>query len=508
MATAYKIQKDTYHDSVTLMLIANDLKQLDRIEEAMVGMGTDYNLDSLKRLKINLPELNKLTPSDLIIAVKGETEDVAEQAVEMAENKLTEQTQISSNQGDYAPPTQRGAASILPGANLVLISIPGEYAADEADKALEANRHVMLFSDNVSLEEELRLKNKAVERELLMMGPDCGTSIINGVPLAFANAIRRGPIGLVAASGTGLQECSSLIHQLGGGISQAIGVGGRDLSEKIAGKMTIQAAQALGKDPQTELITLISKPPDEAVLDRLFKELKKLDKPVVIYFIGADPELIEKNGFTAATDLEDAAIKSCQKAGIGKLTPLIAQKTLEEYARKAGPIKGYLRGLYSGGTLCDEAQRILIKDLQPIFSNTPVEGCQQLEDPYLSQAHTIIDLGEDEFTRGRAHPMIDPTLRKERLIQEMSDPEVGLILLDLVLGYGAHPDMASELQEAIIEGRKQLPKPPAVAVSICGTEEDPQDYQQQRKILEKSDVYVFPSHVSMVKFTQLCLNED
>ena len=508
MESIYKIKNDTYYDSVTLMLVASEIKQLRGIEEAMVGMGTDYNLDSLKRLEMTTPELERVTPNDMVIAVKAVDKERAVAAIKQTEKKLTEKSSSSGGVGEYNPPTQEGAVNMLPKANLVLISIPGEFATREADRALEAGRHVMLFSDNISLEEELELKQKAVKKGLLMMGPDCGTSIINGTPLAFANAVRSGSIGLVAASGTGLQETSSLIHRLGGGISQAIGVGGRDLSAKIGGRMTELAARALDRDPNTEIITLISKPPEAAVFNQLLEKLEALDKPVVIYFIGADPEVIRERGFIAATDLEDAAVQSCRLAGIENVAPPLSEDEITEKAVGVELPGRYLRGIYSGGTLCDEAQRLLQKIPGTIYSNTPVEGCKKLEEVYRSVEHTIIDLGEDEFTRGRAHPMIDPTLRKERIIEEMQADGVGIILLDLVLGYGAHPNMAAELREAIEAGREKNAAAPVVAASICGTEDDPQDYRHQQKLLEAAGVHVFPSNVAMVKFADKCLTED
>ncbi len=500
MEVITKIKQDTYYDSVTLMLVSSEIEKMEAVEEAMIGMGTDYNIESLQRLDMFGTEHEDATPNDLILTVKAADAKAGEKAIETAEEKLKEKSQSSGGVSAYNPPTQERAADMLPGANMVLISVPGEHAAKEAHEALDNDRHVMLFSDNVSLDEELELKEKAVKKGLLMMGPDCGTSIINGVPLAFANAVRGGNIGLVAASGTGLQETTSIIHQLGGGISQAIGVGGRDLSAQIEGRMTLLAARALDRDDNTDVITLISKPPDETILAPLLKELNSLSKPVVIYFIGADQAKIEAEGFTAAGDLENAAVQSCRLAGVDAADSLINQAEIEQKAAKIQLSGPYLRGLYSGGTLCDEAQRILHDRLDEIYSNTPVEGCHELEDLYQSKAHTIIDLGEDEFTQGRAHPMIDPTLRKERIVQEMQDPEVGIILLDVVLGYGAHPDMAGALVEAIEEGKSAADSPPLVAASICGTDQDPQNYEQQKNTLEEAGVYVFPSNVSMVKF--------
>ncbi|MFP4686644.1 MAG: acyl-CoA synthetase FdrA [bacterium] len=504
MSIVYELQKDTYYDSVTLMLVSSDLKKEPGVEEVVVGMGTDYNIDSLKRLDMFKPELEKATPNDLIFCIKADDEATAGSALKRAQQLLTEKKSAKSTSG-YNPPTQESAGKEMPDANMVIISIPGEHAFKEADQALDNDRHVMLFSDNVSIEEELKLKKKAVEKELLMMGPDCGTAIINSLPLAFANEVREGNVGIVAASGTGLQEVSSIIHRLGGGISQGIGVGGRDLSEDIGGLMTIQAAQALEEDPRTDVILLVSKPPAKSVLKKLFAELKNLNKPVVVFFIGADPALIEAEGFNAAANLEDAAVKTCRLAADKDIKPLMSDEEIKDMAAGISLTGKYLRGLYSGGTLCDEAQLLLQELDGDIYSNTPVEGCKELNDLYESKNHTIIDLGEDEFTRGRAHPMIDPTLRQERIVQEFKDRETAVIMLDVVLGSGSHPDMAGALVEAIEKGRSETTNRPLITASLCGTDEDFQDYAKQQKILEDAGVKVFPSNVSMVKFVKSLL---
>ncbi len=505
MVVNHLIRKQTYFDSVTLMLIGSQIKKLDGIENAVVGMCTDYNIDSLKRLNMFNSEFSSLTPNDLIICISARDEATAKSGIAEVEKRLLSKKQASGGSAELAPSTQEEASRRLPDANVVLISVPGEYAAREAEQALNAGRHVMLFSDNVSIEEELKLKSIGVEKQLLVMGPDCGTAIINGVPLAFANAVRHGNIGLVAASGTGLQEVTSTIHRLGCGISQAIGVGGRDLSEKIGGKMTLMATRALAEDPATRVIVMISKPPAEAVLNKLFAELKNVGKPVVVYFIGADPKLIEAQGFVAAHNLEDAAIKACNISTGEQHEPEYSDSLVASLASGCKMAASDLRGLYSGGTLCDEAQRILAPQIGEISSNTPVKGCSEMADVYKSTGHCIIDLGDDNFTRGKAHPMIDPDYRSERLVQEIADPATGLIMMDVVLGYGSHPDMASEMVTAINKGREKSGRNPIIAACICGTEEDPQDYQKQKAILEEAQITVFPTNVAMVKFVRKCL---
>lgn len=508
MVVNHLIKKQTYFDSVTLMLTGTQIKKLDGVDNAVVGMCTDYNIDSLKRLDMYLPEFEELTPNDLIICVKADNNENADAAIKEVEKLLSSKKKPGATNSELPPSSQEEAASRLPDSNMVLISVPGEYAAREAEKALNSNKHVMLFSDNVSIDEELKLKTIAAEKGLLVMGPDCGTAIINGVPLAFANSVRKGKIGLVAASGTGLQEVSSTIHRLGQGITQAIGVGGRDLSEKIGGKMTIMAAKALAEDPETRVIVLISKPPAETVLEKVFAELKNINKAIVVYFIGADPAIIESNGFVAAKNLEDAAIKAAELAGEDCLESEFSDSLIDSLAADVKLSGSDLRALYSGGTLCDEAQRILQPLLKDINSNTPVKGCNEMTDVYKSSGHCILDLGDDNFTRGKAHPMIDPGYRTERIHQEVADEKTGLIMFDVVLGYGSHMDMAGEMVASIEKARTGTGRSPVFAACICGTQDDPQGYDKQKAKLEEAGIFVFPTNVAMVKFAARCLERN
>ena len=490
------------------MLITSEVKKLPGVENVVVGMGTDYNLDSLKRLHLFQPEMSKATPSDLMLCVQAKDEKIADELLKTAEKMLTAKKSKTGRGEESKPHTLEKAFQGAPESNVVLISVPGAFDAREAEFALRHDKHVMMFSDNVSIEEELHLKELACKKGLLLMGPDCGTAIINNVPLAFANQVRRGPIGLVAASGTGLQEVTSIIHTLGSGISQAIGVGGRDLSEKVGGLMTILAVKALAHDDATKVLVLISKPPAETTLMKLYKELQNVKKPVVIYFIGADPRVIETEGHTAAANLEDAAIKACKLADVKKAGPLMPAKEIDGLAKKHSVKGKYLRALYSGGTLCDEAQRLLLSPLKEIHSNTPIKGARELKDVYQSKGHVILDLGDDLFTRGKAHPMIDPSYRQERLIQECSDPDTGLIILDVVLGYGSHLDMAGAMCEAIRQAGAKGKRRPVIAATICGTAEDLQGYEKQKQTLEEAGVVVFPSNVSLVKFVQATLTRE
>jgi succinyl-CoA synthetase alpha subunit len=385
----------------------------------------------------------------------------------------------------------------VPEANLALISTPGEYAAAEALKALKLGLHVMIFSANVALEDEIRLKRYAQEHDLLLMGPDCGTAILNGLPLGFANVVRRGDIGLVAASGTGLQQVTCLIDRWGGGVSQAIGTGSHDLTSQVGGITMIQGIRALAADPETKSIVLISKPPAAGVAERVLSAAAESGKPVVVNFIGADPEATRRQRIYSVQTLEAAAAAAVAlsqgKEPAGEVT---AEPTLIGVAGRLRPGQRYLRGLFSGGTFCYETLLLLQESLGPVYSNTPLQPAFKLPDVWKSVEHTAIDLGDDQFTQGRPHPMIDFRLRNERLLQEARDPEVAVILFDVVLGYGSNMDPAAELVPAIqaarataADGGREI----AFLGFVCGTQGDPQGLPRQEAQLREAGVMLYES---------------
>jgi succinyl-CoA synthetase alpha subunit len=399
---------------------------------------------------------------------------------------------------ELRPVSLDGALQVLPGANLALISVAGRYAGDVAMRALEAGLHVMLFSDNVPSEQEIALKQFARKRGLLVMGPDCGTAIINGVPLAFANAVSRGNIGIVAAAGTGLQEVSCLISNAGAGISQAIGTGGRDVKQEVGGIMFIEALKALAKDEQTRVILLVSKPPHPQVLKRIEQVVKTLRKPVVTLFIGATGK------GTGPVTLEEAALQAVALAQGRKPDAAAKQLAVRDHglldmaqreAARVGKGRRYVRGLFSGGTFCAEGQSILKGMLPALYSNVPVQGVKRLRDSLVSQGNTLIDLGEDEFTVGRPHPMIDYSLRNRRIADEAADPATAVILLDVVLGYGANPDPAAELRTVLRKAAQKV----SVICSITGTDRDPQNRSRVEQALRRIGAIVMPSNAAACK---------
>ncbi len=500
MITKGIIKTGEYFDSVALMIVAKDLNLLDGVIDAAVVMGTKENKAIISVSDLLLDEFSACDDTDLLVAIRAKDQKSLDHAFSQVDLFLEKLKQNDSSFTDYVPRSLDGAVSSLPEANMAIISLAGTYAAKEAYKALERDLHVMLFSDNVSLEDEIILKKMAHEKGLLMMGPDCGTAIINGVPLAFANVVKRGTTGIVAAAGTGLQEVSTLISNLGGGISQGIGTGGRDIKKEVGGIMFLDALQALNEDENTETIVLVSKPPDPEVLEKIGKAVKKISKPVIGIFLGAEKELCEKYGIIYAETLEDASYLAVQKS-IKKRSANISSAEVKKLTAKMDKKQRYLRALLSGGTYSYESQ-ILAKDIKGIYSNAVAANSKKLVDSNISQEHTIVDLGEDEFTVGKPHPMIDYSTRNKRILTEAKDPETAVIMLDIVLGYGSNMDPLSEIVPTLKEAQKIAKKDNRHIPIICyvtGTDSDPQNRSKVVAGLEKVGAIIQPSNVQATR---------
>lgn len=512
MVTKSIIKQGEYFDSVSLMIVARELTEMDGVLDAAVVMGTQENKSILETSEILLPEFENAGDTDLLIGIKADDESVFESALKQADELLEELRHKRDETQDFLPKSLDGALKMLPDANVVLISVPGKYAAAEAQKALERGLHVLIFSDNVPLDKEIELKKFARETGLLVMGPDCGTAIINGAPLAFANVVNRGDIGIVAASGTGLQELSCIISNEGAGISHAIGTGGRDVQRHVGGIMFLEALRALKEDTQTKIIVLVSKPPDEDVLRKIAEELQSIQKPVVANFIGADPNFVKKAGAIPANTLEEAgliAVALSQGKDIETVKNYLEERTEElkanaaEEAEKRQETQQYISGLFSGGTLCDEAQLILRDIVGDVYSNTPISEAFKLEDAMKDREHTILDLGDDEFTVGRPHPMIDFSLRKHRMIEEAKDPAVAVILFDVVLGYGSNMQPVEELMPVINQMKsiaEEAERHISLICSITGTDRDPQGKKKVVQSLQNAGVFVMPSNAAASEF--------
>jgi FdrA protein len=507
------VMADSYADSVLLMSLANRAQGLPGVREVAAVMGTPQNKELLQRADLLTSEGETAHPDDLIIALRAQSEESAGQALSRIQQWLA-QRQTPKPTGEVSPPRTLGTAlERMPEANLVLISLPGQYVPWEAQKALNKGLNLMVFSDNVSVQDEVELKAQAERKGLLVMGPDCGTAILGGKALGFGNAIRQGAIGMVGASGTGIQEISSLLDQQGLGVSHAIGVGSRDLSQRVKGASTIRALTALEADPQTELIIFVSKPPDLIASTEVLNILAQSRKPCVVCFLG-QKELSPSSGklfFSPTLEgvvLLAAALSSRESPATVRFAAeadLVFSRARGEWSRLAEEQR-YVRGLFSGGSLCAEAGVVLAEILADLHCNLQLPGVSHLEEATLSQAHSLVDLGADEFTIGVPHPMIDFTVRNQRLISEAQDPQTAVVLLDIVLGYGAHPDPSGALLPAILEGKRLAQKGGgylSCVASICGTEGDHQDLEKQRERLEENGVVVMPTAAQAARFAAL-----
>jgi FdrA protein len=465
------VRRNTYLDSIALLQISSEVLSLPGVTDAALVMATDLNRQVLRESGLLIEEAEAAGPNDLVIAVSAADEATARLALQQAGALLVDRRRGSAP-GDGAARASarsvRSAHRAQPAANLAVISVPGPFAASEARQALGEGLHVFLFSDNVSVEDEIELKHRAREQGLLVMGPDCGTAILNGIGLGFSNAVRRGRIGLIGASGTGLQEVTSLLHQAGEGISHAIGTGGRDLSSAVGGITTLHALELLRDDAATEVIVLISKPPAPEVADNVLRAAANTGKRVVACFLG--PIVDSHRGIEVARTLYQVARLA---AGPDATWQSVEASDLPRVRFREG--QRQVRGLFCGGTLCEEASAAMAS----------------------SGEHHFVDFGDDEYTRGRAHPMIDPTLRNNAIVEAGADPRVAVLLLDVILGTSSHADPAGATVPAIRDavaraeaGGRQL----AILAHVVGTDRDAQGLARQEATLRSAGVSVLGSN--------------
>lgn len=459
-----EVRPGVYHDSVTLMRVSQALSALPGVAVAVVAMATELNVGLARDLGFDVPAA---TPGDLLVAVRAVSAAELEEAAAELERRLAARAPSDGARGDEAPPRTTRSAARTWDATLALVSVPGEHAFAEAMDAVEAGLSVMIFSDNVPVEQEILLKDRALARGVLVMGPDCGTAVVGGAGLGFANVLRPGPVGVVAASGTGAQQVTCLLDIAGVGVSHVLGVGGRDLSAEVGGRSTVQALRALDEDPATELIVLVSKPPAPEVA-RAVRDLD-LATPVVAALLGPGQDdlttAVEKVLRALGRDVPEWPCRPAPAAVDGPSGAAGRAGT----GAPSGPAA--LRGLYSGGTLCTEAALV-------------------------AGTGAFTDFGDDEYTRGRAHPMIDPALRLEALRGVAS----GVVLLDVVLGHGADPDPSAWLAPAV---REAAARGVAVVVALIGTEGDPQGLLAQAARLNEAGAAVFTSNAAAARHARL-----
>jgi FdrA protein len=533
-----QVRPGAYYDSIVLMQLQKSLLTLPGVLDAGVVMATDANKELLQQNNLLGGDASGTRPEDLLIAVRTRDDAAAKSALDRVDELLARKR--TGGDEAYRPKSLESALQMLPDAQWVMVSAPGKYAGGVARDALSLGRHVFLYSDNVPIEEEIALKQTARGKGLLVMGPDCGTAIIGGVGFGFANQVRRGKIGVVGASGTGVQAVTVGIHRLGEGVSHAFGTGTNDLKDAVGAITTMQALDFLSRDAATQVIVLVSKPPSPAVAARVLEFARKSGKPVVVDFIGYAGR--DESNLHFAKTLDEAAERAVElsggakEQGSGPLSHLPSEAvpglrgalsatkqsryrndvviaSVAALPRNDNPspvsprhhvsASRFMRGLYSGGTLAYEAQLILRDYLPAAYSNAPLITNHQLPSPHTGQENTIVDLGAEEFMVGRLHPMIDNDLRIRRLKQEADDPSVAIILLDVVLGYGAHPDPASELAPAISDALARAAKNGRaleIVAVVIGTDQDPQNYASQVERLRDAGARLFDTHEAAVRY--------
>ncbi len=484
------VKKNQYQDSVNLMLLSSRLSGMDNLDRVSIMMGTPANKDIFKNTGMYVEEFDQAKPNDICIGVEARDKEMLKVVEKELEAFILDMASSTRSSNLSRVKSLQTAINKMEDANLALISIPGEYVYEEGKKLLEKGVNLFIFSDNVSLDEERALKDLALKKDLIVMGPDCGTGIINKTPLAFANNVNTGNIGVIGASGTGIQEITSLISRAGGGISQAIGIGGRDLQEEIGGISAKTALKMLEEDKETEVIVFVSKPPAKGVMDMMIEQFRSIDKPLVALFLGVSGN-IDSNNVYYTKNLEEAsylALYLSKKDGS-------MQKNLDSLKEKlklirANPKKRQIHGYYGGGTLAGESKLILKKELQK------------------DKNSTIIDFGDDEYTKGRPHPMIDPTTRIQAFNNLKDNKEVAIVLFDNVIGYGANQNMANSLKNPIkdlLEYKKKQNDEIIIIGSVCGTDEDIQGYKDQVNILEEAGAIVVESNASAAKLAKEAL---
>lgn len=492
MNTLVLVRPGCYQDSARLMQVSRELAAVPGVSEAVAMMGTETNRRLLAETGFAQTELGRATPLDMIVALRAQSLEALDTVQAALDRLLAGRSASDPVDGVAArrPGTVAEALEAHPDANLVSVAVPGPYAAFVAHRALDAGRSVFLFSDNVSLADEVALKRRAASLGLLVMGPDCGTAILSGVGLGFANRVERGPVGIVGASGTGIQELSCLLDRWGVGISHAIGTGSRDLSEAVDGAMTETGLALLARDPATKCVLLVAKHPAGSVARRLHGVLAHLGKPVAVRYLG-EPARGDVDGVLYAGSLDEAAEAAAKWAGA---QPAPAGSAPMEADERGGPAQtsgeSRLVGLFGGGSLAAEARCVLAA--RGVETVVPAEKLSA--HGALPPGNLVVDTGDDAYTVGRPHPMVDQTVRCSLIRAAGADLSVRVLLLDLVLGDGAHPDPAPELVRCVVAARAaRAGRPLAVVISVCGSSRDPQGTRRQEEVLRHAGIHVASS---------------
>lgn len=515
------VKRNFFRDSLQLMRLSEEAKKLAGVDDAVVAMGTETNRRLLQDLGLLGPEGRAATDGDLILAVRVTPGSDGEEVVKRIEQLIMSPPSTRSGQKSPTFHSLDSALEHLPGVNLAVVSVPGSQAFDPSMQLLRRGVNVHLFSDHVPRDQEKKLKEYASSKGLLVLGPGAGTSIINGVGLGFANVVRRGSVGIVASAGTGIQEASVLLDRVGLGVSHALGVGGSDVSEDIGGLMMKDCLGLLEEDEGTQTVMVIAKAPTDKVMREVVGYLeRRTTKPVVACFLGLDSPAASGKRVRFSKTLHSAISDASKIAGGNARTQFEERVSTgfdeltamsEGLSTRLSPGQKYIRGLYSGGTLAHETLLVFKELLGEALSNTPLSHRFQLDDPSASKENSVVDMGDEFFTSGRAHPMIDPTLRRLRILQEARDPSVGVIMLDIVLGYGSSSDPGGALRGAIEEAKATAKKTGGDLVlmaHVCGTDADPQSLREQSEKLSNAGVVLFASNALMAAASALVVGGE
>ncbi|HCX61559.1 hypothetical protein [Sedimentibacter sp.] len=498
-----QVLKNEFRDSLFLLKMSNDISNWEGVKQAVVVMATQNNCKILEQVGLMEGDAVEAAADDLIIAIEVEPHVKEAEILERLKGRLNKDDNKKS--WESTTYTLEAALEKKPESNMVVISTPGKYAADMARESLEAGKHVFCFSQHVSVADEIELKKLAISKNLLMMGPDCGTSIIDGYGLGFANKVRKGCIGLISASGSGLQEVTTLIHKSGGGIAQAIGVGGRDLSSPMDGMMAEAAISLLIKDPQVKVLVILAKKASAIAQKRILQIVEKSKLPLVADF-GLAEELVDnkKKGVVIVNNYEECAREAIKLAGL----KWNIGTTHKEFIKWLGETNisnkkaKVVRGLYAGGSLCGEAVSIFQRSNLNLASNLsgPLES-------YLESEHVFLDLGAEEYTEGRAHPFIDYRIRVLELNKAFANQNVAVVVMDVVIGWGSNEDPASELVKGIRIARQKYGHGPILIASVVGTEDDFQQIEKQKTKLREADVFIAESNAMAVTYALEIINQ-
>ncbi len=492
-----KVERGRYIDSLETLLAASILNEQPGLEIGYAGMATEPFKDILADICLLTEEIKGCDGSCYVVAARAESQAAFDAAVAAVEANLAPK-QEENGEGEDLPkayPSIKAAVEACPRANLCSVAVPGEYALAEVKKALNAGLHCVVFSNNVPLSQEREMKELAREKGLLCMGPDCGVANINGAALVLASVNNRGPFGICGASGVGIQHVAAILHEAGSGVSQTIGTGGNDLKNEVGGIMMLMGIDALEADPETSYIALIARRIGDQVEPAILDRVSRCKKPVVAMFMSSDRAAVERTGAIWAADLDDCAQK-CLRL-IGKDYPLETEAQIRERAAQVVPClareQKYVRGAFSGGTFMDEAMHTLVEGIGPVYSNCPLKEQWRLPDSHRSVCNACVDYGEEEFTRGRPHPAIDPGVRRPAILREAADPETAVILLDFILTPPGHMDPVGFVLDDIRKAQAQTAaagRQIVFVASVLGTDADFQNVNDQRKKLEDAGVLV------------------